>query len=448
MAISRQACLRDRAPYLIPRPPPTSRDAEPATLLTPTVLLSCLGAFLCSLDSALNVAFPALIKYFGLAPRHLALLIILYHIPIAIFTIVGGMAGDRFGHARLFLAGTLLCVAAFPLNGLAPSFGWLILGRVVQGAGAGLVFGTTPALITLGVRQELRGLGLAFLSGAAGVALAVAPVVAGLLISISNWRSVFLFRVPIALGLLGLALTYLPGTPRHMPDARARLVPPLSIALLAYDVATLLANAAFIVLYVLGPLYLADVLACSTTATGVLFMLVPLGTVLGGLVSGSSIRRLNPSVPVLVGLALEALGLALLGGVGAPPSRVQTALGFVVAGFGVGAFQVPTIATVMGLVPDKIQGFGGGMISTMRTLGIVLGATLAPWLLESRETIHRATGAISRGDTPYPVSAVFATAFGEVLLGATLVTLAALGLAVAGMGVRFRDKRTRVRYRL
>src|SRR5262249_33716201 len=137
-----------------------------------------------------------------------------YHVPIGILTVLGGVLGDRFGHRRVFACGVWTCAAAFPLCGLAPDYGWLLAARVVQGAGTGMVYGTAPALVTLGLPSDRRGLGLGVYNFAAGAGLALAPLIAGVLVDAFGWRSVFLFRVPIALAVGIVALLPLPGLAR------------------------------------------------------------------------------------------------------------------------------------------------------------------------------------------------------------------------------------------
>jgi MFS family permease len=364
-----------------------------------------------------------------LAPRDLTLLIALYHIPIAIMTMVGGTVGDRLTHAWVFTTGIMLTAVALPLCALAPSYAGLLAARIVQGIGAGLVFGTSPALITLGVSARYRARGLGLLNLAAGLALAVAPAVAGVAIDLAGWRSVFWFRVPISLGLIPLALscrsTHSTSPPIPLP-APSPLIPPLSVTLLVSDLANFLANSAFIVLYVLGPLFLSDALGVSATRSGLLFMLVPLGTAVGGLVSGLFIGRVSPWLLTLFGLGLETAGLSLLSGTSAAGSESRTAFAFGLAGLGIGAFQVPNMAIVMTRVPSRSQGFGGGMISTMRTLGIVGGAIVSPRLFESRLALH---WGLLDASGPTARSASVAAAFADVLWDATAVAVLALGLA-------------------
>src|SRR5881409_3471804 len=137
------------------------------------------GAFVVSLDSMVNIAFPA---------------------------IVAAAAADRIGHAPVFRVGLALSVAGFALCGAAPSFPLLLAGRAVQGVAGGLVYGTAPALTTLGAAASLRGRRLGFLNAAIGLGFASGPLLAGVLIDALGWRAIFHARVPAALVALAWAL--------------------------------------------------------------------------------------------------------------------------------------------------------------------------------------------------------------------------------------------------
>src|SRR5260370_37938444 len=84
----------------------------------------------------------------------------------AITAFAGGAAADQLGHVAVFRAGVALSVVAFAMGGAAPSFNWLLIARVVQGFAEGLIYGTAPALSTLGAPATMRGRRLGFLSAA------------------------------------------------------------------------------------------------------------------------------------------------------------------------------------------------------------------------------------------------------------------------------------------
>src|SRR5262249_4776421 len=88
------------------------------------------------------------------------------------------------------------------LCGVAGEFGWFLVARVVQGGGAALVMGSTPALVTLSVPAHARDRALGFFQMGAAIGLAIGPALGGLLLEWTSWRSVYLLRVPVALVVL------------------------------------------------------------------------------------------------------------------------------------------------------------------------------------------------------------------------------------------------------
>ena len=384
------------------------------------IAVSALGAFLCSLDSALNVAFPAISADLGVSPRRIALVIVFYHVPIGILTVLGGVLGDRFGHRRVFACGVWTCAVAFPLCGFAPDYGWLLAARVVQGAGTGMVYGTAPALVTLSLTATQRGPGLGVLNFAAGVGLAGAPLIAGVLVDAFGWRSVFLFRVPLAVVAGVVALLPLPGM-LHRDRPPAGSVPSLSRSLVIGNVLAAAANAASFPIFIFVPYYLVDVVRDSATIAGVVFMTVPLSTSLGGLAGGWLTRQFEPARLALAGLALETVGLFAITTLRDGSSVAFTVAAFVLTGFGLGFFQVPNMTLVMAALPDRNQGLAGGMISAMRTIGILTASLVSPWLFAARQTAHGA-----RITEPSPL---FLAAFSDTFLACTALAASALVLA-------------------
>jgi MFS family permease len=391
------------------------------------IAVSALGAFLCSLDSALNVAFPAISADLGVSPRQIALVIVFYHVPIGILTVLGGMLGDRFGHRRVFACGVWTCAVAFPLCGFAADYGWLLAARVVQGAGTGLVYGTAPALVTLGLAPSRRGIGLGVLNFAAGVALALAPMLAGVLVDAFGWRAVFLFRIPIAVAVGIVALLPLPGMARtERPPLGAR--PSLSLPLIVGNVLAVAANTASFPIFIFVPYYLIDVVRESATVAGLIFMTGPASTSLGGLAGGWLTRRIEPRRLVLTGLAIETVGLFAITTLRDGSPIPFTIVAFALTGFGLGFFQTPNMTLVMAALPDRNQGLAGGMISAMRTIGVLTASLGSPWLFAVRQATHSPRIA--------DASALFLAAFSDTFLASTVLAAAALVLALVARPYR------------
>jgi MFS family permease len=335
--------------------------------------IAAAGAFVVSLDSMVNIAFPAIAAAFGTPPERVRWIIVCYVFTYAVMSFVGGAAADRLGHASVLKAGMALSVAGFLLVGAAPTFGWVLAGRAVQGVGAGLVYGTTPALVTAGALEAARGRCLGFLAAAIGLGFALGPLPAGVLVEAFGWRAVFHVRVPLMLAALAWALAGLraPRVAAAQPMVAGRDVvraPVLRACALAF-----VANAAIFAIWLLAPFYLVTVRGLRASLVGALFTLTPLGTALGAAFAGRLTDALGPAVPMLAGLALETAGLLGLATAGAATPLGLVALALFAAGFGLGAFQVPNQAGVMAAFPAGQQGAAGGLSFLARTLGVVAG---------------------------------------------------------------------------
>src|SRR6266481_2451695 len=112
------------------------------------------GALVVSLDSMMNIAFPAIATAFAAPAERVRWVIICYVLTYAITSFVGGAFADRIGHVAVFRAGVALSVVAFVMGGAATTFDWLLVARVVQGFAGGLIYGTAPALAIFGAPPE------------------------------------------------------------------------------------------------------------------------------------------------------------------------------------------------------------------------------------------------------------------------------------------------------
>ncbi|HEU4371014.1 MAG TPA: MFS transporter [Methylomirabilota bacterium] len=375
------------------------------------------GAFVVSLDSIMNVAFPAIAAAFAVPPERVRWVIIGYVGTYALTAFVGGALADRVGHGRVFRLGLALSAVAFVVAGWAPTFGWLLAGRVLQGLGGGCVYGTAPGLMTLAAAPADRGRALGFLGAAIGLGLSVGPLAAGVLVDAFGWRAIFHVRVPLALLALGAALAALPPAsapraPRLVAAADLVRAPVLAASALAF-----VANAGIFAIWLLAPFYLVAARGLEASAAGVLFMLTPLGTTLAASPAGRLADRVGARTPIVAGLALEAVGLGLLSRADATTPIALLAVALFAAGLGLGVFQVPNMAVVMAAFPAAQQGAAGGLAFLARTLGTVAGvAALAQLFGVRRLTVGLAAAA------------------GEAFLAAALAVALAAALAALRRG--------------
>jgi MFS family permease len=342
-----------------------------------TRAIAAAGAALVSLDSVVNIAFPAMSASFAEPPDRMRWVIICYVFTYALTALAGGALADRVGHARVFRVGVALSALAFGLGGLAPTFATFLGARVVQGVGGGLVYGTAPGLVTLAAAPEARGRALGGLNAAIGLALASGPLLSGVLVDAVGWRSIFHLRVPLALLTLGLAVRL----PAVRVPASARVVVAADVlrgAVLRPGVLAFFGNAGIFSVWLLAPFYLVTVRGLDAAAGGALFMLTPLGTAVAAPLAGRLADRVGPWPLVVCGLLVEALGLGLLGAADARTPLAALATMLFGAGLGLGLFQVPNMAAAMAAFATSQQGAAGGFIFFARTLGTVFGvATLA-----------------------------------------------------------------------
>lgn len=345
------------------------------------------GAFLVSLDSIINIAFPHIAAAFGTPPEAMRWVIVAYVLTYALVALGGGALGDAVGHGRVFRAGVALGLIGYAVAGLAPSFGWLLAGRVVQGLGGGLVYGTAPGILALAFPPEARTRAVAVFNASVGLAMALGPLCAGALVGAFGWSAVFLVRVPLAAALLAWAARGAAAPALHRrgfgrPAAVAR-GPVAAACGLAF-----VANAGIFAIWLLAPFYLAVTRGLTPGIGGSIFMLTPLFMTLAAPLAGRLAERLSARSLVAAGLVLEAAGLWALGRAGSATPLAALGVAFAVTGFGLGLFQVPNMAAVMRAFGPGQQGVAGGLAFMARTLGVVVGVlALAQLVAVRRVTI-------------------------------------------------------------
>ncbi|HZO82601.1 MAG TPA: DHA2 family efflux MFS transporter permease subunit [Candidatus Binataceae bacterium] len=405
------------------------------------------GLLLVSLDSALNIAFPAISSYFGVSVATIQWLVISYVLTNASLLLGCGRMADLLGHKRVFVGGLALSTLALALCGLAPSYGLLLASRVLQGTGAAMVFASAPAIVTVsfGPGEAGRALGLFNMSGYVGSTSG--PIIGGWLVDRFGWRAVYLFRVPIAIATALAAAPLLVGAAGRGRRERFDLVGmgTLATAIVALllainrgrevgwaaggvlalwtasalgfaafvaterrvahpivdwrlftpgvslaNFANLLANLAMFAVWLLVPYYIVNVLGYRAASGGTLLAPCPLGMALAAPLSGLLSDRFGTRRLQVPGLLIEAAGLYLATRFGAQSSYATVAAALILIGLGLGAFAVANMSFVMAAIPRAQQGVAGGAVMMMRTLGVVMGVTTAAEVFSVRRAAHHA----------------------------------------------------------
>lgn len=163
--------------------------------------------------SVVNIALPAIQRDLAADIADLQWVVNSYLLLLGALILVGGGLGDRIGRRLIFLVGIALFTVASVACALAPTIGWLIAARVVQGVGAALLVPQSLAIITASFPREVRGKAIGTWAAASAVTTALGPPIGGFLIDILSWRVAFWINLPLA----GLALWL---TWRYVPESR------------------------------------------------------------------------------------------------------------------------------------------------------------------------------------------------------------------------------------
>lgn len=397
------------------------------------IALIGLGTSVVPLDTAVNVAFPAITRGFDLPLEAIQWVVICYVLTYASLVLAFGRIGDIVGHARVFRAGLLASSAAFLLCAAAPGYGWLLFFRFLQGIGAGLVISCAPALATGLFPEARRSRALGAFNMMFALGSALGPLLGGVLVQHWDWPGVFWFRAPIAL----VALLASAGLPRAVGRAEREPLDVLGAVLLAlglaalllslnrfryieagdysavaivavalaslvlfgrrerraahpiisfalfrlpgfavFNAANVLVNLASFAVLLLVPYYLARGTDLPVAIAGTLLAASFAGAVAASPAGGWILERVPAERLAAIGALLVGAGLAGIGSwrAGEPVPAMLAAL--VTQGIGLGVFQVAYMEIVMGAVARQHHGVAGSLAMLTRTIGVVSGATM------------------------------------------------------------------------
>ncbi|MEZ5817244.1 MAG: MFS transporter [Hyphomicrobiaceae bacterium] len=443
------------------------------------LLVVCLGTLAAPLDSAVNIAFPSITAAFSLPQSGIRWVIIAYVLTYASLTLAFGKLGDLLGYRRVFVTGLVISAAGYAACSLAPEFGLLLAGRVLQGVGAALTWSCAPALATSLYPESERTRVLGFYSAAIAVGAALGPLAGGALVERFGWPVVFWARLPLVVAAFALAwLIPSAGTPatrrafdwtgalllvawlsafllaaarpemaygeavalglivcgaaalwaflahegRH-PDPIIRPALFRERAFLVLNVASIAVNLAGFAVMLLVPFHLARTAGLEAGIGGLVLGANASGVVVGSWAAGRLAERLGPVTLAFGGTLVSVVGLALVSTWSQDTAPYVMAACLGAQGFGLGIFQVSYTDRVLATLPQADRGVAGSLTLVTRTIGIVGAAAGLTALSRYLEAQAVAAGAVM------PALAAFQQTFGLVSGGL------AAGLAVTGAGL-------------
>jgi MFS transporter, DHA2 family, methylenomycin A resistance protein len=374
---------------------PSTDEPAPAKPRLPrsawTRLAACTAAAaLLQLDGTLiTVALPSVAHGLHVKGSTTSAVLSAYFGAYALLLIPGGELVDRFGARRLALSGLGLFAIGALAGALAHSFTALLVARVVQGAGAGLVSPAALAGAVSGFPPERRGSALGIWGASAGMSNLAGPLLGGLLTVAFGWRANWWALLPLT-AAAALAIARL--VPRIVHNEDEGGSPALNRIVLAATLVAALTFAVMIGAFYIAEQYLQRVAGFSALGASGALILVALLVGAAAPLAGKLVDRHGEKLPALLGFAAAGVGLAVLGIPGVTLDGVVTILPLIPVGLGLGMLFVPTSRAALNASPDASHGRTSALLSVGRLVGAAVGAGLAGICLAgtlSASTVHR-----------------------------------------------------------
>ncbi|GAC1385401.1 MAG: MFS transporter [Marmoricola sp.] len=368
-----------------------------------------------------------------------------YSLVFASLMLMAGAIADRIGRHGVLFMGVVIFCAGSVMAATATTVAMLIAGRAVMGVGAAASETGTLAIIRQiyrDPRERARAIGIWVAT--AGTALALGPVIGGLLINVADWRAIFWFNLALGLVLLVVTERYVPrddgvraesgldiggfifgaaflacgafavihGETAGYSDPgvitlfvicgvsllifvgieRAVKAPMIARSYLSRVVnSSLLVSFAMFFgvfsIFFFTALYLIEVMAYSGGRIAAAFAPMAVTLIGSSIVSGRWVARVGTRAPMVLGCLIAAVGVAATDYVivhGADALRVAITLGIAGVGFGLGI--VPATSAVLSEVPPENAGVAASMVNTSRQIGAVLGVAVLGSLVNSNLT--------------------------------------------------------------
>lgn len=446
---------------------------------TTLLVVSAATAMLLLDVTVVNVALPAIRDDLGASFAEMQWVIDAYALTLAATLLSAGALADRIGRRAVFASGLALFTACSALCAAASSPLFLDLARAAQGIGGAAMFASSLALLANEFQDRERGFALGVWGGVTGAALAIGPLVGGLLTDELGWRWIFLVNLPIGALLTWLAVRSLPESRERRPRPldlpgmatfgaacflatyglirgnedgwgslpiaaslasaaallaafvaleRRAAAPMLPLALFripAFTGTALVAFAQSVALYPLllfVAIYLQVGLGFSPTETGLRILPLTLVLVVVAPISGRLTNRLPLRIPLTAGLLLIGTGLLLMRAVDVDSEWTALLPGLLVGGLAIGVISPALAAAMVSVLPVERSGLASGINNTFRQLGIAIGIAGLGAIFEHRagEALGARAGVVAGLDSVLAVAAAaafFAAALAWPLLG-------------------------------
>jgi EmrB/QacA subfamily drug resistance transporter len=412
----------------------------------------CFALFMIMLDNTVvNVALPAIRADLGISVSELEWTVAAYALTFASLLLTGGKLGDLLGRRLIFTIGLSVFTLSSLACGLSSSAPELISARAVQGIGAALMMPATLSIISATFHARERGMAIGIWAGVSAMALAIGPLLGGIITEHISWNWIFYVNVPIGvlaviaaivvvpesrdtsneqrldlpglltsgIGLLALVYALIEGHQYGWTSARiVGLFVVAAVALVAFvllemhqrlpmldltlfrngtflgaNIVAILVTLAMFGIFVFFPIYMQSFRGWSPIQAGAALLPWTLMVVVFAPIAGKLSDRVGSRWLMAGGMTVVAVCCLLLSTVTLHSTFWHMLPAFLLGGLGMSFVMTPMSAAAMGAAPVAKAGVASGVLNTFRQVGVALGIALTGAIVANRAAAAAAGGA-------------------------------------------------------
>jgi len=450
--------------------------------------ICCMSLLIVGMDATIvNIALPSIQDDLNASVTGLQWTVVSYTMVLASLLLLSGSTADRFGRVRIFQIGLAVFTLASLGCSLAPSTGWLIASRVLQGIGASMLNPVAMSIIRNTFedpRERAQAIGI--WGAVFGLSMALGPVLGGVLVTL-NWRAIFLVNIPIGLAAIALTAKFVP----ESRALRARRFDPVGqvlafillasttssiiegpnlgwtspwiigggliaaltlVAFIRYEmrreealinlrffasrpfagatVIAVISFAAFAGFLFVSTLYLQESRDLSAVKAGLCLLPMALMTILVSPISGRIVGQRGGRWPLVIGGTAMAVGSLMLVTLSADTPLGWLLFAYCIFGAGFGSINPPITDTAVSGMPASQAGVAAAVATTSRMIGQTLGVAIV--------------GAVATAGVTDSMAGQLPSASHSAwwLIAALTATVAVLGVASTTVAARSTARRT------
>jgi EmrB/QacA subfamily drug resistance transporter len=414
-----------------------------------TLAAVAFGLFMIMLDNTVvNVALPSIAADLQADLSGLEWIVTGYALTFASLMLTGGKLADLLGRRLIFVVGLAIFTLSSFACGMATSEEMLIGARVVQGAGAALMNPATLSIIAATFPPRQRGMAIGIWAGVSALALAIGPLVGGLLTEHADWSWIFFVNVPVGVVAIAASLILIPESKDESAEQRLDLpglltsglglfaltyglieantygwtsgrilgsfavavvllvafvllethqrIPMLDLSLFrngtfaGANLAVLLVALAMFGVFFFVSLYMQGILGYSAVETGAAFLPLTVLIILVAPIAGKTSDRIGSRWLITAGMLLITVQLLSFSRLGVDATFFNLLPGLLVGGVGMALVMTPSAAAAVRALPVDKSGVGSAVLNAFRQVGGSMGIAVMGSIMANQ--VGRASG--------------------------------------------------------